>query len=414
MRWTADKARFLLPSTFEAGRRKNLFQFWYDGSPKSKKAMKTRDDDAFRDQLRKEFKRKPYRAQLAVSIECFTSHPTPPSIEKIPKNYLDLMNKIVFKDDNQIDYLGIRYHLASNGMERLRFTIGPMGLMRRELNIVSDLSSHDDLEDAEEDPDRIWDDFVRAYRAHQAGKGSPQEQSLLLHLNLAKYQSQQQFLKRSTIQLEDARYFYSTPPGKPRAGRGAFLQTSKEMLYQGQKSIAMGRLRSWLAQSHFKIPQKNGEGEIFEKDVRAKFQDWKRKYPFLDGLVTPIGIEVYYRGPYRNKGFLGDLDNVMMRLAPVVHDELKPPLTFGLGMEAGDEPPFMKDWMSQFPKGLKHQLARYEVFRVPDSLASGADGQIHFVLSDPDTDNLHDRLRKAVDDWQDSGEFKELKRKHCW
>jgi hypothetical protein len=102
----------------------NKIYFQINQEPKSKKAISLSEKKQFRREIAKHLKaikRRPFKGNIILEIDFYTTQNNPPAIHTLAKNYLDLLHKpmpdvdnyekILFDDDSQVKTLIANYNL---------------------------------------------------------------------------------------------------------------------------------------------------------------------------------------------------------------------------------------------------------------------------------------------------------------
>lgn len=403
----------------QARRNKGGFSFLHDSPPRSKTSMSEGEAESFRIALAqafREFRPSAWKVPLAVSISVTVNEKNPPHIHTIPKNYLDLCRNIIYEDDGQIEYLAVEYHPGRSFGHPLAFEFYPMSGLRQDLRLGRDiiLDAWDDENedilkvagessryDFMQDPVEDWQEARRNQARIEARMGKDVAES---HLRLQQYFAQEHLLRRTAIGIWKAYSIIVRPP-KERAGDSALRADSRRSQFEQHKNLAKMELKSKIKMQVLNVPMKGAySGVQFKNDLRAQVRAFKIGNPLFSKFLLPIGLQVLFAPPRGDAGVVRDIDNVMRTVAPLIHEELSPPLSMMHPADLSKVPPNIREnyerRFAEYPKGLKHQILNYEIFRVPLDRATEEAGQIAVGLcAGTSKRNLLKTTREAIETW---------------
>ena len=409
-----------------AGRRLRRFHFGIDQPPQGKN-IKPADAAAFQRALLRTLERRAqaaYRGPVFLRLEFFNQSKTPPSIQKLPKNYLDLLETplkgsgiprahLLYRNDRQVKGLVVRYHLTSPlGGPRVRVEAEPFRDFLADLALVRRVEA-DDFRDEDgfrawgydpgefrdklfADPDEGSDDDALD-RLRELGREeawwvrSVGRDAFEAHEALLRAEVQRGHLRRTDLfTCRGLLWLYrDTPPG-----RGALNRVLRIP-------------RGWMLAPPFTLdlhhaPRREGDTDAFKTAVRSALEGYKRANRFLFPLSALLNVTILMVPP---EGGGKDLDNLARLILPAVHEVLEPPsdLLRTLGpLDADDET--VREELRALPKGPRHSITEYRAFEIPRHPDDPRGGFVRLAVGDGfmpvdfrgEIDSFLDGWREAV------------------
>jgi len=396
--------------------------------PRSKNAISDAEKIAFQSAIiedMKHLKRRHFRAPIALECDFTPTEDDPPAIHTLPKNYLDLLAKpvpgvntnrkrLVFDDDGKVRYLAVKYHIHPERPEPgIRLKVAPyrdfiadMELLDKvqndNLETVSDslyhrrsLISWEDL--TKDDEDLYNDDAIERLREHESKKlfwvSKYGNNVYEAWHELYMMEVQNHLLK--TLALSPSSLIHLLSP--------LFLDLSQkieDILEISRSNLISPPLTIDLKHSDLK----QGESSQYKAFVKETMVAFRKKHSILFPLRTKVGITILFQPPAAGSI---DLDNLARRIVPFVNDELKPPSSLLLTVDAergGD--PKLRKWYIEKQNALKrmpkHSITHYQVIQMP-RLANDSDQGFVRLLLEPGErmKTLWTRMEDLVDRWQE-------------
>jgi len=342
-------------------------------------------------------KRRAFRGNVVLQMDFYPSKGNPPSIHKLPKNYLDLLWRPVegllnpnlpLKDDRQISILIVNYHVQKANKEpRIEIEMAPLRDFYDDLHLYDRINSYDfpgdeenpryDLENViqEEDYPRLLDqsivrldelkdleDFVDLLEVYQS----------LRNIYLFNYQSA--FFGIEKIKTSELIVLLL----KNKPGHGLIAQ----FLSENRKLIIS---HSFSPLKAIGLPTRRGETDNFKDTVRRMITEFKERYPSLFPLRVNLNLTILYVPPSRQEM---DLDNLAMNIVPYLNEALKPP--------AGH---WFHDY--QRPRGFPaHTIIQYQIIKIPRDHNDPEDGTVRLILGKYEPyKNCWKDVERTIDLW---------------
>lgn len=260
----------------------------------------------------------------------------------------------------------------------------------------------EDNEDLIFDPVEEWQIARRELPSMSARMGADIATAFLTWQQQA---AQEHFLKYTALGISGGYSIISSPPKGNSRGARSFKTNFRKAQFENYKTLAKLQLKSKLKMQVFKVPITGiYSGKQFKADLRSQIRAFKRGTPLLSMLFAPIGLQVLFAPPKGDKNGVRDIDNVMRTVVPLIHEEFAPPLSLMHTTDLSKLEPELRQryekWLAEYPKGLKHQILNYEIFRVPADRATEASGQIAVGLCEGFLKkNLLDKTQNVIGAW---------------
>lgn len=381
-----------------------------EGEPLTKKSMRSNIKIDFQNiiigQLRQQHRRGfTLKTPLCIDMDVFTNDKNPPHIHAIPKNYLDLLSKplddkskrskIVFTDDMQVKYLNIRYHIGSDFKPSIWIVIYPFNDFVIDIRLAHAIANGD-IEDEDQHSRPRCDDIeekyndkfiesIEDYNSLIKNKDIYDGVNFEMMKQIYLQSVQENFFVTQTITVKGLYWVF---------GNGISYKDfiSGHRYNNPNMDSVHDYLKDMIVNSPFNIklpsvPTKDGETEIFKNAIETIMENYSSKNRFLNPLLVPVCIKVFYKPPVTTNNFHKDLDNIMRIIVPIFHDVFKPPVshlqvlkTDGLSQEAKER---HEAALSKIPKSIQHQISGYEIVEVPRVNGDLSDGFVTIVLCEP-------------------------------
>lgn len=409
-------------------RQLNALYFMLDGQePKSKNAISTSEKIAFQSTILKDLKRlnrRHFRAPIALECDFTPAENDPPAIHTLPKNYLDLLAKpvpgvnsnwkrLVFDDDRKVRYLAVKYRIRAERPEPgislkvapYRDFVADMALLHKvennSLETVSDALYHrrssitwENL--TKDDEDRHDNDAIGRLREHESNKlfwiRKYGKNVYEAWHEMYMMEVQNHLLK--TLALSPSSLIHLLSP--------LFLDLPEK--YEDILSISRSNIIGPPVTIDLKHSDlKQGESSQYKAFVKETIAAFKKEHNILFPLRTKVGITILFQPPAARSI---DLDNLARRIVPFVNDELKPPSSLLLTVDAergGD--PKLRKWFIEKKNALKrmpkHSITHYQVVQMPRLTKDSEHGFVRLLLEPGEQiKTLWAKMEDLIDRWQ--------------
>jgi hypothetical protein len=364
-----------------------------------------------------------YRGDVFLQFDFYSSAKDPPAINRLPKNYLDLLGKprddsgidrtcLLFRDDRQVKALIVRYHLRGRGAKPgVWVTAEPFRDFLADLDLIECVHRddfedddhwwrHSGTEDFGDGPfhrDEYWDrDGFR-----KLGEFERDRERVLRHMGNDAYESQRQMM-RMTAHEEYLReterlicfgvlHAYQNTP-KPKTGpHDGFLS---RLAFQ-TRNMTLGS--SFTLELHH-APHRKGDNAAFDAALRAALNGFKKRYHYLFPLAATLNVTILMIPP---KGGGKDLDNLATMIVPAVHEIWAPPASFAHAYNTDniEDEGIRGHWenaRNELPKALKHSITEYRAFGLPRLPDDPEDGFVRLAVGGG---RQPVRFREEIDDY---------------
>lgn len=219
------------------------------------------------------------------------------------------------------------------------------------------------------------------------------------------YQSlQESYLKTQNLSIKDLYYLFSNGVDYVQLISGrAFLSSSK--FKDINATIQSTIIRSPLNISLPSIPTKKGESEVFVRTIKETMIKYRDKHKFINPLLNPVSIKVFYKPPVTENQFSKDLDNIMRIIVPAFHEVFKPPISLfqSLNLERlkTDIREKYEEILKKIPKSIQHQITGYEIFEILRENGDTSDGFLSLVIADGLSGDSYSLIEKTIEEYHD-------------
>lgn len=383
--------------------------------PKSKNST-DQDKLFFRQEVKrqlKEMNRRPFRGDLILEIDYYTTRHNPPALQSLSKNYLDLLHKpmphidsykgLLFHDDCQVKILISNYHLDEEGTQKptIRITAYSFGNFIKDIELADRILSNDFADNDYSRHSRFRDDYRESYGRDSRDyyddlKGLEKdkdfylkkygEQFYLLQKHFYTRKIQEQFLRISNFEIRNITSLFL-----PYFSRFKKYQSKEsfQQLWSGTRSLVFFSSSSL---DFGNPPIQEGDKTIFKKNLRQELLKFRYKYKILFPLLQPINVIITYLPPKRN---VIDLDNLARYIVPFVNEIFEPPATFRLTFDNKYLNEFLKKEVNMVQRFPPNSIAGYQLISIPRKDSDPENGDIKFII----TDGLYNQnIWSTVDD----------------
>ena len=349
-----------------------------------------------------EAKQPTYRGRIALEIELATTSKTPPHVQTIAKNLLDLLKALLYRDDSQIHALSVScrhgqpHPYISIHSRRFSSFLKDLEVAVEALHSAEDAWSQ--LHDEELDEDSIdsidrFRDLIKNEQIIRAAHGDAWYESMFKFM---RWSRQRALLKRSRITTEQLALLFCLP-------KNPF---SEPLYSQWNHSFQNHPLRVTLSE----LPQKKGTSVAFKRGIDSEIKNFKQCYDWIiQPLVNPVALEVIIRlSSSVPKDDVRDLDNIVRdylipKFVPAFGTVSDYTWTIDFDELAKRYPELRKHWGDNPtpPKGTRDSLTRYEVWRLPPA-SDGSKGFVSVALIADDGLNrsVFQRIDDHVRQWE--------------
>lgn len=409
------------------------FYFSIDQSPQSKN-IRAGDAVDFQCKLLEEMsnrKKRAYRGDVFLQLEFFNKSKSPPSIQNLPKNYLDLMGKprddsgisrkhLLFRDDEQVKALIVRYHLLSgdDDVPRIDVTAEPFRDFLLDVGLIKRVESND-FEDDEgmkyrHDSDEFREGpFPREKeycdnRVEKLKELESQKESWLRDFSKEAYEStvrmtrllaQQQHLKETDQFICDALLsVFKASTTRSTLGDEAF---AAELVSLPRNMMLVP---PFVVDLHHR-PFREGETDKFKAVLVRELTAFKTKLRFLFPLSSLLCVTILVVPPVSNRKF--DLDNLVKLILPTLHNIWMPPShsIHTLSLDAVKDPKLKAHWKAlkhALPTEPKYSVTEYRVFTLPRLPEDPKEGLVRLAIGEGQMPlRFRENIDHYLDRWKD-------------
>jgi hypothetical protein len=370
-----------------------------------------------------------YWGDIFLQMDFYSSAKDPPAINRLPKNYLDLLGKprddsgierthLLYRDDRQVKALIVRYHLRERGSKPgVWVTAEPFRDFLADVDLVERISRDDFESDGGWWRGSLMNDFRDGpfHRDEYCDRDGFRDlaeferdrESLLRHLGYDAFESQRQMMRmtaheehlRETERLICSgvlRAFQNTP--KTKAGtHNAFLN---RLAFQ-TRNMTLGSPFT-LELNH--APHRKGDNAAFDAALRTALNGFKKRYRYLFPLASTLNVTILMIPP---RGGGKDLDNLVTLIVPALHEIWAPPSSFAHAYNTNniEDASIREHWenaRNELPKALKHSITEYRAFALPRLPDDPEDGFVRLAVGGG---MRPVRFREEIDDylrkWED-------------
>jgi hypothetical protein len=377
--------------------------------------------------------------EVCITLNLYIHQNNSPAIQNIPKVYIDLIQKIdsrrnnqirkersLISDDKNISILRVNYERSPNMKNFLEFRLYPFSLIRKAINILYRFehgyytkSDEYELIDKKEDVHykhseialEVYDGFNELYKKEKDGQLLISDK---IHLMYCKLILQKAFYEKQLYNIYfPLDFFYN------RIDRYAYKSLKQEILAEeqiGRSSILDSLVKKFqsfgdITSFNFQIrlsenPQKEGESQRFKADVRDHLTDMIHRYPYLKPTYIPLSVLIVMM-PGKNQEI--DVDNLARKyIIPEMERILQPPTDFLSGLKDDDLRYIFK---SKSYRYIENKDVNLEKYFTSNSLSSyeciklervrDEEGFVYVCITESsDHLSLVDAISKRLDDYE--------------
>ncbi len=407
-------------------RQKSRFYFNIDQNPQSKH-IQAADAVAFQKGLLAQMtrmKKSTYRSPLFLQMTFVNGSKTPPSIYKLPKNYLDLLetpradagiprSHLLYANDRLVKGLVVRYRLGSSiGRPHIQVRAEPLRNFIADIDLVRRVQANDFQEEFgrwsiphdegrhREGPfqgEDEWDDdrferFADLERDRDSWVRVVGQDGFEAHRLLTRSQVQQQHLRHTDlITCRGLLWLFSERLRQQDAPNAGLLAR----LVEGFRDMMLSP--PFVMDLHH-APQRNGDTTAFKQAVKVALEEYKRDHRMLFPLSALLNVTILMVPPI---GGGKDLDNLAHLILPAVHDILQPPSNILRLLDVGSvrDKSLRGQWeaaRAALPNEPKHSITQYRAFELPRFPGDPEEGFVRLAVGDGFTPV---QFREEIDDF---------------
>ena len=371
------------------------------------KRKDTNCDAAFRKEVRRQMraaKRRPFRADLVLQIDFYSSRSVPYEIQELAKHYLDLLHKpmpvdpfsaLLFTDDRQVKLMITHQH-AFSGEAYIFIQAYPLADFLRDAEYAQNILQNDFLDRDgsfryqhklefrhEPGPAQDFYELVGDYQkltnggAHESGLGRWRVHQL-------KHRIQEAFIAQNQVSTTDLLNTFQHLFQKNSSRRDdPFFQRlfggTREYLFIGMDFIPAGS-----------SPVKRGEGNPFRAHIRRELKRFKALHPYLFPLQQPVTLSIICIPPAHHSR---DADNLAREIVALFNLVCMPPLlrTDSSGLQT-------------YPKSKRKPVATigYQVIYLPRTVADPERGRVEILLGGGLwlEKTMREHIEQVIEDWE--------------
>jgi hypothetical protein len=411
--------------------------------PKSKKAFRSRarteDKRAFQAEASKWMgllDLTPLRGPVVVDMSFHPVGANPPSIEKLPKSYLDLLERrvgtdgsftnerLVFQNDRQVKMLMVRYSLGLAATPQVSATVTARRHFVADLELVRRIE-RGDFEEPRDFGHRRWRDREHDRSqifGHEHGHKLEDALEHLRELNLwpqkarvdwgeGAFERMRSFYRHCAQQalLGDSDRFIGSLlldlpelwKRRPREWLMKFASSSRGLLVSRPVSFSVGH-----------APRREGDTTMFAEALQRALGGFMKSYPLLFPLLTQLSVTIFHVPPLPGRdGTDGkDLDNLARLIIPKVKEVFRPPSTIWhahqtFAVSSSDSR--ISDWartQTEIHRRIPAiAVSRYCAIELPRVPGDPRDGEVALAFGDgQQIESLWDQIDDFVGDWERS------------
>jgi hypothetical protein len=408
-----------------------------DQEPQSKK-IKQADAVAFRRAVHEQLKalnQLAFRGDVLLQFDFFTSSRNPPAIDKLPKNYLDLMRRqhpkepdeardqLLLLDDRKVRALIARYHLGrETSKPAVWIQAEPYRDFLADLDLIERIrhedfeddgdswrrSAFDDFRDGpfQDDDDTDNDGFQRLAELDR------NRESYLRLLSNDAFECQREMTHmdahrahlRQSERLACLGLLYALRTD-PRKKRELADRTLSRVALQTRDMT----LRAPFILELHHAPRRSGESGAFNQVLREKLNDFKAERHYLFPLRSMLNLTIAMIPPAgREVDGIKDLDNLATTIVRAVHEIWTPPISFAHAFRTDNiqDEGLRTHWehaRNEVPKAMKTSITEYRVFTLPRLPGDPKDGFVRLAVGDGMRPiQFREEIDEYLEKWADS------------
>lgn len=382
-------------------RRLKRLYFQIKQEPKSKRSINEEEKKYFQQQIvqtLQDFKRSAYRSPVIMEITFYLNQKNPPSIHKLAKNYLDLLQnpvvdsnikrkKLLCDDDRLIKILIINYTLCSDSPSGISIKIDRLKNFFEDVKLVDRIIHNDfeeddssynsfDINEIEQENNNDFFDPYEKLEDLREGKDF-----FIKNIGRDSYNIMEDFaiqdIQKDYLQIGNLSASGLMPLFAPFLNERMPSDISQAIL-EITKNHRNMIISPPLALDLRHTPIKNGQTKIFKSNVKTVLKNFTKQFPILSPLKTPLGVIVLYVPP---KTQSIDLDNLARYIIPFVNETIRPSIGF---------------------VNSTNSIKRYQFIELPRFDSDSDAGYVRLIFDNPFLGSVWDKVDNVIDKWADS------------
>lgn len=403
---------------YNANRRRRIDLVIEDIEPGSKKSMLPADKFAVQRAITEQLaarNRGPFRGAIALRLAIETTAKTPPHIQSIAKNFLDLLGRspsaktrrradpVLYHDDSQVHALAVSCRHGET-VPSVRITAQSHHALIQDLGIASHVQRHlhEKREREAYRPQRLDDAverFIELVRDEREGRKWPSVELFHQWRALAQRDAQEALFTKTQVDLALLAHLHDSPSPIVLPGHKIPRMPTEDF---------ENLLRSFPMRINLpNLPHKPNESAAYKRIVEEALRSFRSKYALLlTPLRIPAALEVFVKPPLAvSLHTVHDLDNIVRNyLIPAVVFELKPFSSFEFSFR--DRKPSAKEateatsFKRPAPETTRFGVPRYEIWRLPRFVEDASAGFVclNFVYDPTGFEDSFRRLEKEIEE----------------
>ena len=412
-------------------RQMRRFTLMIDQQPQSKN-IRAEDAVAFQEAVLEQLESRgqsAYTKRVFLQLDFHCASKTPPAIYRLPKNYMDLLEKprpdlktdrprLLFRNDRQVKALVVRYHLdGPAGKPSVWVQAEPFRDFLADVDLVERIT-RDDFEDdddrrygydsdefrhgpfhAEDGWDRKFEEFVEFERDKDSWLRFLGNDAFESHRQMMRMMAQQEHLQRTD------RFTCRGLLGAMRDCPRSKGQPHDDMMKRLAAITRNMTIRAPFVLELHHAPHREGDGDVFRTVLQSALEDFKAKHKFLFPLSSLLNVTVLMVPP---EGGGKDLDNLTTMILKALHEIWTPPshLVHTVKTDKLKDEGIKAHWeatRAQFPKEPKYSVTEYRAFELPRFPDDPKDGFVRLAVGDGlHPVRFHEEIEDFIDNWRDS------------
>lgn len=164
--------------------------------------------------------------------------------------------------------------------------------------------------------------------------------------------------------------------------------------------------RGFLLSRYFSValpgtPTSSGGNDAFKKQTEIAFRNYYENNVILNPLSHPIKVTIFLIPP-ENGG--KDLDNLALKVVPVIHDVLKPPTFEKLSKRDLNRGPKPATAAGNITGVHQEMVTSYQIVEIPRNASDPPGGSVQVLFGDgyEVCEDVWRQVTRVIDKWEDS------------
>lgn len=375
-------------------------------------------------------RKRSYRGPVVLDLSFTPGAANPPSIEKLPKSYLDLLEnrlrpdgspggKLLYINDRNVKVLFVRYNLGlGHSGPRIQVQADSLRNFAADIELVKRIHHQDfrregyEYRRSQACEQKLFDDDASdeclaelLTDLREFERWSPEHRVRLGKGYEAMHKFQIQRIQKEWLRSTD-RFIDSVMAGTLSLWSRKSCTDDVCDLVEMQRGFLLANPFTF---SVMHAPRREGESERFREALEETLAAFKSAHPVLFPLTTQLGVTIFHVPPL-NPALGTDLDNIARRIIPGVQQMFQPPSTFWRTLDvSASAPAHVKDWAEKGAQAAKRlpnvAVTTYRAIELPRADGDPADGLVSVAFGDGqrtssmwyDVDQFLDRWESTID-----------------